>query len=94
MCRPRKACFADPHATIHDALLYLWLTAVVAVVTIAITAFWKTGRAVVAGMQAVVFVVVVIVAVTAAIHAQGQLQELRLCHLGGAGSCVGVHRIS
>jgi hypothetical protein len=94
LCRPGKACFADPHVTIHNALLYLWLTPVIAVLTIAITAFWKTGRAVVAGMQAVVFVIVVILAVTAIIHAQGQQQELQLCRLGASGPCVGVDRIS
>lgn len=93
LCGPAE-CFADPRVTIHDALLYLWLTGVIAVLTIAITAFWKTGRAVVAGMQAVVFVIVLILAVTAIIRAQGQQQELRLCHLGSAGPCVGAHRLS
>lgn len=94
VCRSGGACFADPHATIHDALLFMWLTPVVGVLTIAVAAAWKTGRVVVAAMQAVVFAVVVILSVTAIIHAQGQQQELRACHLGASGPCVGVHRLT
>jgi hypothetical protein len=96
MCGPLPigACFDDPQNTIHDAWLHVWLTLVVGVLTIAAVAAWKTGRAVVATMQAVVFAVVVIISVTAVIHAQGQLQELRLCHTGAAGTCVGVHRVN
>jgi hypothetical protein len=41
-------------------------------------------------MQAVVFAVVVILTVTTVIRGQGQLQELRMCHAGVAGPCVGV----
>ena len=93
LCGPDQ-CFANPHATIHDALLYVWLTGVVAVVTIGAAAAWRTGRIVVAAAQGLVFVVVVILAVSAVIHAQGQQQELKACHLGALGPCVGVHRLS
>jgi hypothetical protein len=92
-CGPAE-CFADPQPTIHNALLYLWLTPVVGVLTIAVAAAWKTGRVAVAAMQAVVFAAVVIIAITTVIHAQGEQQELRLCHLGASGPCVGVHRAS
>jgi hypothetical protein len=93
VCGP-ATCFADPHVTVHNALLYVWLTGVLAVLTIAATAAWKTGRVAVAVLQAVIFFAVVIIAVTTVIRAQGQQQELRMCHAGAAGPCVGVERAS
>jgi hypothetical protein len=90
VCGATGDCFADPHVAMHNALLLLWLTPVVGVVSIAASVAWKTGRAVVAVMQAVVFAVVVILTVTTVIRGQGQQQELRMCHAGVAGPCVGV----
>jgi hypothetical protein len=89
-----KECFADPNVAIHNALLYVWLTAVIAVLTIAVSAAWKTGRAVVAAFQGVIFAVALIVAMFTVLHAQGQRQELRLCHYGAAGPCFGADRVS
>ena len=85
-------CFANPDVAIHNAWLYVWLTAVIAVFTIAVSAAWKTGRAVVAALQAAIFAVVVIIAVFTVLNAQGQQQELRVCHYGAIGPCVGVDR--
>jgi hypothetical protein len=93
VCGPAE-CFADPRTTIDHAWLYVWLAGAATVLTLAMTALWKTGRVVVAVMQAVVLAVVLILAVTTVIRAQGQLQELRLCHLGVDGPCIGAHRLS
>lgn len=89
-----KECFANPNVAIHNAVLYIWLTALIALLTIAASAAWKTGRAVVAAFQGVIFAVVAIAAVFTVLNAEGQRQELRQCQYGAAGPCFGVHRVS
>lgn len=87
-------CYRNPHASMHNLHLYLWLTVASAVVALAASYALRVARVVVSLLQVVILTVMLIIVVPALHRADIQQQHLDACQYGARPPCIGMTRLS